>query len=155
MKYICFLSLSFSKMEGLCRNIDMDSGRNIQDPSSRVSTILVIIKLLEGHLNYSRCYFPCWRTGIACRKSSNLTGFINKTSVKQFLMDKIVLYQIYSQHYILSSSLINAIGIPFSWFDLENVSFSSQQINLKHRSPAGSGKKDNALPDYLKSGTKT
>jgi hypothetical protein len=44
---------------------------------------------------------------------------------------------------MLLLSLIKAIGTPFSCF--ETVSFSSQEINLKQRSPAGSGKKNNAL----------
>ena len=37
------------------------------------------------------------------------------------------------------------MGNTFSCFELENVSFSSQEMNLKQRSPAGSGKKKTAL----------
>ena len=46
---------------------------------------------------------------------------------------------------MLFISLIQAVGIPFSCFELENVLFSSQEFNLKQHSPAGSGKKNKKM----------
>ena len=49
---------------------------------------------------------------------------------------------------MLLISLIFIVGDPFSCFDLVDVSFYSQEIYLKQRSPAGSDKKNNALAVY-------
>jgi hypothetical protein len=46
---------------------------------------------------------------------------------------------------MLFTSQIHAIGTQFSCLELENIAFSSQEIYLKLRLPAGSGKKNNAL----------
>jgi hypothetical protein len=40
---------------------------------------------------------------------------------------------------------IDTVDNPFKCFYIENVSFSSQEINMKQRLPTGRGKKNNAL----------
>ena len=78
--------------------------------------------------------------GIAHMKSLN----IGKTSFKQFLMEEILQYpNIFMEYVVYFFNLGNWYLILM--FVLEYVWFSSQEINLKQRSPAGSGKKNNAL----------
>ena len=75
-------------------------------------------------MSVAGCYFPRGGNGIARRKYLNLTGNSYETSFWQFLIGDTVLY---------------------TDIFMKLDSFSSQEIYLKQRSPAGRGKRNNAL----------